>query len=98
MGSHQGQAVFEAELECVLQNPSPTLTSRALAPPPTLHVSFLFTLPLHYPPLAVSFEDARNLAQRSGFLPEQFEDFVSQYEGLNIIQVNASRTRIDLAT
>ena len=40
---------------------------------------------------------ALHLAQRSGFSSEDFNKFVAEYEGLNIIQVNPSRTRIDLA-
>ena len=50
------------------------------------------------PARAVPFDEAQNIAQRAGFTPEDFARFLEDYESLNVIQVNASRTRIDLAT
>ena len=50
---------------------------------------------LHSP---VPFDEAQNIAQRAGFSLEDFARFLEDYESLNVIQVNASRTRIDLAT
>ena len=45
----------------------------------------------------VGFEDALNLAQRAGFSRDDFDRFLAEYESLSVIQVNPSRTRIDLA-
>ena len=46
-------------------------------------------------PYFVSFESAKELAMRAGFSVEEFDRFITEYEGLAIIQVNASRTRIE---
>lgn len=46
----------------------------------------------------VVYEDALNQALRSGHSREDFERFCTEYEGLGIITVNASRTLIVLAT
>ncbi len=46
----------------------------------------------------MAFEEAQNIAQRAGFTLEDFQRFLQDYESLNVIQVNASRTRIDLVT
>ena len=57
------------------------------------------TLTHHCPrPAAVPFDEAQNIAQRAGFSLDDFARFLEDYESLNVIQVNASRTRIDLAT
>ena len=46
-------------------------------------------------PFFVSFESARELSMRAGFSAEDFDRFITEYEGLAIIMVNASRTRIE---
>lgn len=76
----------------------PSSVSRArafkklLTPPAT---PLAFSLPRTR---AVAYEEASNIALRSGLTQEDFERFIQDYEGLNVIQVNASRTRIDLVT
>jgi DNA replication licensing factor MCM7 len=60
--------------------------------------------PAHPPPhtrtcaRAVPFDEALQMAQRAGFLQDDFSRFLEDYESLNVIQVNATRTRIDLAS
>ncbi len=46
-------------------------------------------------PFFMSFEAAKELSLRAGFSDEDFDRFIAEYEGLSIIQINASRTRIE---
>lgn len=43
----------------------------------------------------VSLPDAEQLTSAAGFSRRQLEEFLSEYEALGLVQVNASRTRID---
>ena len=43
----------------------------------------------------VSMADALQMAAAAGFSPRQLEEFLVAYEGLQLLAVNASRTRID---
>ncbi|KAI6660441.1 DNA replication licensing factor MCM7 [Oopsacas minuta] len=42
----------------------------------------------------LAFEDARQRVLAKGYTPDQFEACLEEYEALNILQVNPSRTRI----
>ena len=44
----------------------------------------------------VSMADALQMAAAAGFSPRQLEDFLAEYEGLQLLAVNPSRTRIDI--
>ena len=46
----------------------------------------------------MAYEEAQNIAIRSGFTQVDFERFLQEYESLNVILVNPSRTRIDLVS
>ena len=43
----------------------------------------------------VSMADALQMAAAAGFSPRQLEEFLVAYESLQLLAVNASRTRID---
>jgi DNA replication licensing factor MCM7 len=43
----------------------------------------------------VTVEEARALAQRAGFSEAQLEETIAEYASLSILQLNASKTRID---
>jgi len=42
----------------------------------------------------VRFDDARQRILAKGFTPDQFEECLSEYERLNVWQINLSRTMI----